>query len=255
MLKKLRNNRFLFSCLVKRDFALKYKRTVLGMVWSALSPLFNLLIMWLVMSNFFGSNINHYAIYLFSGQIVYSYFCDATNQGMTSLIDNAGLFTKVCVPKYLFLLSKNVSSLISFVITFVLLLIFSLIDGLPITWEFLLLLYPITMLLIFNVGVGLILSALVVFFRDMQYLWGIFTQLIMWLSTIFYTIDVFPQRVQDLFMLNPVFLFISYFRSIVIDGAIPSNVIHLLIALDTAMVVGVGSWFYKRYNHQFLYYV
>lgn len=255
MLKKLRNNRFLFSCLVKRDFALKYKRTVLGMVWSALSPLFNLLIMWLVMSNFFGSNINHYAIYLFSGQIVYSYFCDATNQGMTSLIDNAGILTKVCVPKYLFLLSKNVSSLISFVITFVLLLIFSLIDGLPITWEFLLLLYPITMLLIFNVGVGLILSALFVFFRDMQYLWGIFTQLIMWLSTIFYTIDVFPQRVQDLFMLNPVFLFISYFRSIVIDGAIPSNVIHLLIALDTAMVVGVGSWFYKRYNHQFLYYV
>lgn len=255
MLKKLRNNRFLFTCLVKRDFALKYKRTVLGMVWSALSPLFNLLIMWLVMSNFFGSNINHYAIYLFSGQIVYSYFCDATNQGMTSLIDNAGIFTKVCVPKYLFLLSKNISSLISFVITFVLLLIFSLIDGLPITWEFLLLLYPITMLLIFNVGVGLILSALFVFFRDMQYLWGIFTQLIMWLSTIFYTIDVFPQRVQDLFMLNPVFLFISYFRSIVIDGAIPSNVIHLLIALDTAMVVGVGSWFYKRYNHQFLYYV
>lgn len=94
MLTKLKRHQFLFEELVKRDFAKKYKRTVLGMAWSILSPLMNLLIMWLVFNNFFGNNMDHYVIYLFAGQLVFSYFTDATNLGMNSLVSNAGIFTK-----------------------------------------------------------------------------------------------------------------------------------------------------------------
>ena len=114
MLQRLKQHQFLFGELVKRDFAKKYKRTILGMAWSILSPLMNLLIMWLVFSNLLGSNVHHYVIYLFAGQLVFSYFTDATNLGMTSLVGNAGIFTKVNIPKYLFLFSQNVSSLINF---------------------------------------------------------------------------------------------------------------------------------------------
>lgn len=255
MIEKLKKNKFLFSQLVKRDFALKYKRTALGMLWSAMSPLFNLLIMWLVMSNFFGSNVDHYAIYLFAGQLVYSYFVDATNQGMTSLIDNAAIYTKVNVPKYLFLLSKNISSLINFAITLVLFFLFVAIDQLPFSWRFITLLYPIAMLVAFNVGAGLILSALFMFFRDMQYLWGIMTQFILWMSALFYSPDAFPHNVQCLFLLNPVYLFIRYFRCVVIEGVVPSPAYHLLIAFYTAVLLGIGGSMYKKYNHQFLYYV
>ena len=69
ILQKLKQHQFLFSELVKRDFAKKYKRTILGMAWSILSPLMNLLIMWMVFSNFFGNNVNHYVVYLFAGQL------------------------------------------------------------------------------------------------------------------------------------------------------------------------------------------
>ena len=185
MIKKLKQHQFLFEELVKRDFSKKYKHTVLGMAWSILAPLINLIIMWLVFSKLFGNNVNHYAIYLFAGQLVFSYFTDATNMGMTCLLGNASIFTKIKVPKYLFLLSQNVSSLINFGLTLLVFFAFVAFDGIPFAWRFLLLLYPIACLIVFNIGMGLVLSALFVFFRDMQYLWGIMTQLLMWLSAIF----------------------------------------------------------------------
>ncbi len=255
MLQKLKQNQFLFGELVKRDFAKKYKRTILGMAWSIISPLMNLLIMWLVFSVFFGSNMEHYVIYLFAGQLVYSYFVDATSLGMSSLLSNAQIFTKVNVPKYLFLFSQNISSLINFGLTLLVFFAFVALDGLPFTWKFFCLLYPTVCLIVFNVGLGLILSALLVFFRDMQHLWAILTQLIMWMSAIFYSIDAYSADVQRLFMANPLYLYIDYFRRIVIHGAVPSVQFHLLAALYAGLTFALGAYMYKRYNHEFLYYV
>lgn len=255
MFYKLKQYRFLFAELVKRDFTKKYKRTILGMAWSILSPLLNLLIMWLVFSVFFGNNVDHYVIYLFAGQLVFSYFSDATNLGMNSLVGNANIFTKVNVPKYLFLFSTNVSSLINFGLTLLVFFTFVAIDGIPFTWKFLMLAYPVVCLIVFNLGIGLVLSALFVFFRDMQYLWGILTQLLMWMSAIFYTIDNYSPEVQNLFLLNPIYLYIRYFRKIVIDGTIPTPQFHLLAAAYAIIAFVVGAWMYKKNNHEFLYYV
>ena len=95
---KARQNRFLFEELVKRDFKQKYKRTVLGMAWSILSPLLQLLVMRVVFTQFFGRAIAHYTTYLFCGNLVFSYFRDSTNGGMNSLMSNAHIFSKVNVP-------------------------------------------------------------------------------------------------------------------------------------------------------------
>lgn len=255
MIKEINHYRFLFEELVKRDFTKKYKRTILGMAWSVLNPLLTLLIMWLVMSKFFGSNMAHYVIYLFAGNLVFSYFSDATNLGMNSLLSNAPIFTKVNVPKYMFLLSANVSSLINFGLTLIIFFGFVAIDGVVFSWKFLLLIYPIICLVLFNIGMGLILSALQVFFRDMQYLWGVISQLIMWVSAIFYTIDSYSQTIQNLFLLNPIYLYIRYFRKIVIDATVPTLQFHLLAAAYALIALGIGAWIYKKYNHEFLYYV
>jgi len=254
-MQKIRKYHFLFEELVKRDFTKKYKRTILGMAWSVLNPLLTLLIMWLVMSKFFGSNMAHYVIYLFAGNLVFSYFSDATNLGMNSLLSNAAIFTKVNVPKYMFLLSANVSSLINFGLTLIIFFGFVAIDGVGFSWKFLLLIYPIICLVLFNIGMGLILSALQVFFRDMQYLWGVISQLIMWVSAIFYTIDSYSQTIQNLFLLNPIYLYIRYFRKIVIDATVPTLQFHLLAAAYALIALGIGAWIYKKYNHEFLYYV
>lgn len=255
MLQKLKKHQFLFEELVKRDFKTKYKRTVLGVIWSVLSPLLTLLIMRLVFTHFFGGGIEHYTTYLFCGNLVFSYFNEASSQGMSSLLGNAGIFSKVNVPKYLFLFSKNVQTLINFGLTLCVFFVFCILDQITFTWKIILLLYPIACLLLFNIGVGLILSALYVFFRDVEYLWSVFLQLLMYMSAVFYSIDTYSQTVQYLFLLNPVYLFIRYFRKIVIEATIPSPWFHLLMLADVALVLGVGCLMYKKYNTKFLYYI
>ena len=255
MLQKLKKHQFLFEELVKRDFKKKYKRTALGMAWSVLSPLLTLLVMRLVFTQFFGHHVAHYTTYLFCGNLVFSYFNESTSQGMTSLMGNAAIFSKVNVPKYLFLFSKNIQTLINFGLTLCVFFVFCALDGITFTWKFVCLLYPVGCLVLFNIWVGLILSALFVFFRDIQYLWSVFTQLLMYMSAIFYTIDNYSPMVRNLFLLNPVYLFIRYFRKIVIEAAIPSVYFHLLMLADVAIVLGIGCWVYKKYNHEFLYYV
>ena len=255
MIEKMKKYQFLFEELVKRDFKKKYKRTILGMAWSVLSPLLMLLVMRLVFTQFFGRGMEHYTTYLFCGNLLFSYFNEASGQGMTSLMGNAGIFTKVNVPKYLFLLSKNVQTLINFGLTLCVFFVFCILDDITFAWKFILLLYPIACLILFNIGVGLILSALFVFFRDIQYLWSVFTQLLMYMSAIFYTIDGYSPMVQNLFLLNPMYLFIRYFRKIVIDATIPSIWFHLLMLADVVIVLGIGCWMYKKYNTRFLYYV
>lgn len=255
MIQKLKKYQFLFEELVKRDFKKKYKRTVLGMAWSVLSPLLSLLVMRLVFTQFFGRSTPHYTTYLFCGNLVFAYFNESATQGMSSLMGNAGIFSKVNVPKYLFLFSKNVQTLINFGLTLGVFFVFCILDHITFTWKFVLLLYPICCLVLFNIGVGLILSALFVFFRDIQYLWSVFIQLLMYLSAIFYTIDSYPPMIKNMFLLNPVYLFIRYFRKIVIDATIPSIWFHLLMLADVVIVLGIGCFIYRKYNTKFLYYV
>ena len=134
------------------------------------------------------------------------------------------------MPKYLFLLSKNVSSLINFGLTLCIFFVFVIADGIPIKLRFLMLLYPVCCLIIFNIGVGLVLSALFVFFRDISYLYSIFTMLLMYLSAIFYQITIVPAKFRMFFYLNPLYCYIEYFRKIVLESKIPTAEFHLLCA-------------------------
>lgn len=255
MIKKLKQHQFLLEELIKRDFKKKYKRTVLGVGWSLLAPLLELLVMALVFTQFFGKDTPHYLIYLFCGKLVFSFFTDATKGGMSTIMGNSSIFTKVNVPKYLFLFSKNIQSLINFILILFVFFLFVAVDKLPFTYKFLFLLYPIFFLIIFNIGMGMILSALFVFFRDTQYLYDIFIKLLMYVSAIFYNINTYPENIQNLFFLNPIFCFISYFRLIVIDSIIPSSWLHGLIVLYTTIVFKLGCWMYTKYNSKFLYYI
>ena len=252
---KVITNRFLFEELTKRDFKQKYKRTVLGMLWSVLSPLLQLFVMRMVFMNFFGQSMRHYTTYLFCGNLVFSYFNESTHGGMNSLIANSSIFSKVNVPKYMFLLSKNISSLINFGLTLIVFFLFAAIDGVTFHLSFFTLIYPIVCMVVFNIGVGLILSALLVFFRDIGYLYDIFTLLLMYMSAIFYTVETFSPNLQKLFLLNPVYCYIKYFRIVVLDASIPSLAFHLLCAAYALCVVVLGGWIYKKCNHKFLYYV
>ena len=98
-LEQIKQYQFLFEELVKRDFTKRYKRTILGMLWSVLGPMMTLGVMALIFTQFFGRNINHYVIYLFCGNLIYGYFKESTNTGMTALYYNASIFSKVRIQR------------------------------------------------------------------------------------------------------------------------------------------------------------
>ena len=253
-IENMRSNAFLFQQLVNRDFQQKYKRTVLGMAWSVLSPLCQLLVMMVVFKNLFGRSVNHYVIYMFAGNIIWSYFNESTTQGMSSLMNNSAVISKINVPKYLFLLSQNVSALINFSLPIGIFFMFCLVDHIDFTPAMFMLPYSVCCLVIMNVGIGMVLSALFVFFRDIQYLYRIFLTILNYLCAIFYTLDHFSPQMQRLFLLNPVYANIRYWRIIVLEGKIPSLQYHVLLLFYALLFLGIGAFFYKKYNHRFIYY-
>ena len=251
----IQKHMFLFSELTKRDFKLKYKGTVLGMFWSMLSPLLQLLVMRMVFTEFFGRNTPFYSTHLFSGLIVFNYYTEATKGSLSALSSNRGIILKIKVPKYLFLLSKNISSLINFVIIIPIYFIFAALDGIHFHLTFFALIYPILLLPRFCIGVGMILSAMQVFFNDTKYLYNIFIILLRYLSAIFYNVERFSPEIQRYFLINPVYVFIKYFRIVVISNQIPSIEYHLLLLGYTLIALLLGGLIYKKNNRKFAYYL
>lgn len=254
MIAACKKYRFLFEELVKRDFKNQYRGAVLGVAWSVLSPLLTLLVMRLVFTQFFGRSIDHYTTFLFCGNLPFTFFSDGTSQGMMTLRGNVEIYSRVSVPKYLFLLSKNAQILCNFSLTMGVFLLFCLLDGVPITPRFLLLLYPVLCMVAFNIGLGLFLAVLLVLFRDIQYLWNVIVRLLMYLSAVFYNVDSYPSVVQGVFMLNPVYCFIRYFRQVVLDGVTPSLGFHLLLLAYTLIALALGWGIYRKCRDTYLSY-
>lgn len=255
MINKIKKYQFLFEELVKRDFKKKYKGTALGMLWSILAPLLNVLVLMFIFTQLFGKEQPHFIIYIFSGILIMNFYTETTQGCMRALMANASIFTKINVPKYLFLMSKSVQSFINFLLTLLLYFIFCLFDGIHFGWHMVSLIYPIVFALIFSFGVGMILSAMFVFFRDIEYLYGVVLTLINYLSAIFYPTSILGENLQKLFFLNPVYVYIHYFRMVVIDGVIPSLAVHGLCAGYAGLALLIGCIIYKKCNHEFLYYV
>ena len=254
LIKLYKQYEFVFKELVKRDFKKKYKRSVLGVIWSMLAPLCTLVVLNFVFGTVFGRTQEYYTIYLFSGWLIFQFYHDATNGAMSSLIGNANIFSKVRVPKYMFLFSRVASSSINFFLTLILYFFFVMVYQLPITLKFITLLYPIGCMFLFILGMGLILSALFVFFRDIQYLYGVFTTMLMYATPIFYTPDILGDKAW-IFNFNPMYYYVTYFRSVVISGVIPDLNFHIIMFGMSVIMFAIGCWMYKKYNYKFLYYI
>lgn len=245
--------RFLLKQLIRRDFTSRYKRAALGVLWSMLSPLFFFVAQALIFSHFFGRG-EHYISYLIIGNIVFYYFSDGTTNSMFSLQSNGGIISKIKVDKDVFLFSRSISCLMNFGLTLIIMFIIIAIDNMAFHWKFFLLLYPIICMFFMIMGIGYILSTLFVLFKDTQYLYSLFTRVLIYFSAIFYQIDRFPEELQKLFYFNPVYCYIDYFRTIIIDNVIPSLFIHGLCFGFAVLFMVIGKLVYKLNDNKFAYY-
>lgn len=252
---RINEYKFLFKELVKRDFKRRYKGTILGMLWSILYPLLDLLILVLIFTRLLGRDTPHYPIYIFCGTILMAFFRESTKEGLSSFRNNRNIIKKVKMPNFLFVLSKNASSLINFLLTLVVFIVLCIIDGIEIKLMFILLVFPILCITLFNIGIGLILGTFYVYFRDISYIYDLLLIIINYLSAVFYRIDAFPLKIRALFLLNPLFCYIQYFRQVVIYNIVPNILLHGLCLFYALFYLGIGILIYNNNKKKFIYYL
>lgn len=244
---------FLLSQLVKRDFKVKYRGSVLGILWSVLNPLLNMIVLNIVFSQVFNA-VNNYRMYLLSGIVLFNYFSDATNIAVNSVVSNFGLITKVYFPKFIVPLSKTLSSAINLVISIVVFIIIGSFMGLVIWPGYLLIIYVLVCLLIFTTGFAFIVSAAQVFFRDTQHLIGVILTIWMYSTPILYPISIIPDAVLPIFKANPLYIFIDFLRQITLNGVIPKVENFLMCIGWSLLMFIVGAVVFVKNQNKFIYY-
>ena len=251
----LNRYKFLISQLVSRDFKTKYKRSVFGILWSFLNPLLTMIVQFLVFSTIFKVDTQNYPVYLISGVVCFSFFNECTTMCLGSISGNYRLITKVYIPKYIFPLSKTISSSVNLAISLIPLLLVTLITGVALNWSFLLMFYFLACLIIFSLGVGMILATLMVFFRDIQFIWSVLLTIWQYATPIFYPAEIIPEKYRFIIKLNPLYHFIGNARKCLIDGISPEPVSYLYCLLFALGALLIGSIIFKKNQDKFTLYL
>ena len=246
---------FLLRQLVSRDFKTKYKRSILGMFWSFLNPLLTMSVQYVVFSTLFRSDIANFPVYLLCGIVFFNFFSEAVSMGMTSIVGNASLIKKVYMPKYVYPVSRIISSLVNFSLALIPLLLVSLATGLPLRPSFLLLLFDIACLLGFVTGMALLLTTAMTFFQDTQFLWSVVSMMWTYLTPIFYPETIIPAKLLVFYHMNPMYQYITFARICIIDGASPAPTAYLWCIVSSAVVLLLGVITFKRQQDKFMLYL
>ncbi len=247
--------RFLMKQLISRDFKTKYKRSVLGILWSFLNPLLSMSVQYIVFSTLFRSNIPNFALYLLIGTVCFSYFSESSSMTLQSIVLNASLITKVYVPKYIYPVTRVMSSTINFLLSMIPLFLVVLITRTPIRLSFLLLPFGVICLVALCLGVGMILASSMVFFRDTQFLWGVVSTLWMYATPIFYPETIIPAKFLPLFKCNPLYHIIRFIRIILMEGISPEPKAYALMLVASFVPLALGLWIFKKTQDTFIFYL
>lgn len=249
---------FLLKQLVERDFKVKYKRSVLGVLWSLLYPVLTMAVMAIVFTNVFKFTTPgvNYLSYLMSGLIMFNYFSEASNLAMSSVVANFSLINKVYMPKYIFPLSKCVFVGINFLLSLIPLYVILLATGTGINIYHLLLPFAYFCLFLFTLGFGLILSTIAVFLRDMFYIYGVVISLWTYMTPIMYDIAIIDNPyLLAIFKCNPMYWFIYFARRIMLYNTIPEINAWLYCAAFGIGFLILGVIVFKKNQDKFIYYV
>ena len=212
-------------------------------------------VQYLVFSTVFKSSIPDFAVYLMCGGILFNAFTEAVGLGLTSIVGNASLITKVYVPKYIYPVSRVLSSAVNMIISMIPLCGMILLTGIPLSKSMLLIPLVLLYATIFNIGMSLLLSSSMVFFRDTQFLWNVLSMLWMYMTPIFYPESIIPQKFLQLYHMNPMYQFIYFLRTITINGQAPGPNTFLHCTLCSVIPLLFGLWVFRKTQDRFVFYL
>lgn len=255
IIKNFIDHKFLLRELVIKGIKLKYRRSYLGILWSLLEPILMTIVLTMIFGTLFGNPDPTYPLYILCGRLIFSFFSNATNTSLRSIRTNASMIKKVYVPKYLYVLSSIISSYIIFCISLIVLVGFAIILKIYPTPYLLLVWVPLGLLFLLAVGMGMILATIGVFFRDMEYIWGIAMTIIMYASAIFY----YPAKLLNspyfwILKYNPVYHVIAMFRCCIYGQAMDSFSIYYTIVFALSAIV-LGCIFFLKKQDKFILHI
>lgn len=238
--------------LVARDVKIKYRKSVLGVLWTLLNPLLMMLILSIVFSNLFRFDVENYSLYLLAGQILFNFFNESTTGAMTAILGNSALIKKVYIPKYLFVVSRIASSSINILSSFCALILVMLFTRTELHFSMFLVVIPLAYLIIFSLGVGLVLAAITVKFRDVMHLYTVFLTGLMYLTPIIYPISMLPEWVKKIVNLNPLTGILNIFRNVVIYNTIPTVGEFIICLVVVCLTLVLGLWVFYKQQDEFI---
>ena len=241
--------------IVKRDLKKKYYGSVLGILWSMLSPLCMMIIITIVFSTLFKREIEYYPSYWFSGNMIFSFITGGSAVAMNSIVVNAPLIKKMKIPKYFFCLSSVILHFVMMLFSMIPYLLVSVIIGVPISLYWLLLPIPLIYAFIFTLGLGMILCAYGTFLRDLSYLYGVITRIWLYVTPIFYPIDIIPSQFRFIWELNPIYIFLSIFRDFAINQTMPSERMFIVATFYSLLTLLLGIVVFKEKENKFILYI
>lgn len=251
----LRRHSYMLFNLVRKDFALKYRRSVLGILWSVLNPLMMMAIISTVFSQVFRMQMEHYAVYYLTGSFIFGFMSEATMGSLSSVVGSSALIKKVYVPKYIFPIERCLFALLNSMFSFVAILILMPILGVPLGWKLLLAWIPMLYTLVFSIGLGMILAAGNVFFRDIGHLYSVWISAWMYLTPILYPVDLLPKKVRWFVEFNPIYHFVTYFRELVMYNSIPDLRLNLICIAYAFAFITIGILVFERSQDKFIIYI
>lgn len=252
----LKKSWFIVASLVSKDFKLKYRRSVLGVLWSVLNPLLMMCVLAAVFTNVlkFG-DIENFPMYLILGNVLFSLMADSTSGAMMSILESAPLIKKIRVSKMIFPLEKVLFQLVNFAISLIAVIIVMLFFQIPPTWNLLALPLLLVFMTLFCAGLGMLLSALAVFFRDVCHLWGVVITAWTYATPLFYPVEILPEVMQAAEVFNPMYHYVTYFRDIAMYNTMP-DVFEQIVCLGMALTTfTVGIIVFKATEKKFILYV
>lgn len=254
-IKNFTKYKFLLQELVKKDIKLKYRNSYLGFVWTMLEPLLSMMVLALVFSRLRGRDDVSFPVYILTGRLVVTFFSTGTKHAIKSIRSNASMIKKVYVPKYIYPVSTILSNYITFLLSLIVLVAVSVFYKIKPTVYLFSAVLPLFLVLVLAMGVGMIVATMSVFFRDMEYLWGVVMMLLQYCSAVFYNPETVVKNGYGwIFDINPIYAVIRNFRNAVLYGR-PlefNSMMYLTIVSFVTLIVGFFV-FYKKQDEFILH--
>ncbi len=234
--------------LIARDIKVKYRKSVLGVLWTLLNPLFMMIVLSVVFSNLFKFDVEYFPVYLLSGQLIFNFYSEVTTCSMSAIIDNGplikkGICTKIFVHsgKNIFKYHKSAGIIYSFDCCYAChacgTALYS-ITGMDSTGIY---------CSVFSLGMGLLLSAIAVKFRDIMHLYSVFVTALMYLTPVIYPMSILPEWLKPIVLLNPLTNILQMFRGVMMYNSLPGIKSILIAAVECVVMLVIGLYvFYKR---------